>query len=163
VTTISFTVLGVPQTAGSKKTIPIKNRATGEWVTRDNGSTLTVTVDDNPKAKNWKSAVAWEARKVYTGPLLTGPLHVAFTFVMPRAQGHYRTGKNSGQLKPGAPRFPITRPDALKMARCAEDSLSNVIYRDDSQIVSEMLLKRYAEGGPARLEVSITQLDGAAK
>ncbi len=154
-TTITFTVLGVPQTAGSKKSIPIKDRSTGNWVRRNNGSTLTVTVDDNPNAKPWKAAVAWEARKVYRGPLLSGPLHVAFTFVMPRPRGHYRKG---GGLLPSAPGFPITRPDALKMARAAEDGLTQVIWHDDSQIVSEMLLKRYAEGGPARLEVLITQM-----
>lgn len=156
-TTIAFTVLGVPQTAGSKKSIPIKNRSTGEWVTRDNGSTLTVTVDDNPKSKHWKAAVAWEARKVYTGPLLTGPLHVAFTFFMPRPQGHYR---KNGTLRDSAPRFPITRPDALKLSRAAEDSLTHVIWGDDSQIVSETLTKLYAERSAARLEVVISPMGG---
>ena len=156
--TISFVVLGLPQTAGSKKSIPIKNRSTGEWVTRDNGSTLTVTVDDNPKSKHWKAAVAWEAKKVYQGPLLTGPLHVAFTFFMPRPAGHYGSGSRANQLKPSSPRWPITRPDVLKLSRAAEDGLTNVIWRDDSQIADARVIRCYREtpGADVRIEEMTT-------
>ena len=155
---IHFVVFGVPQTAGSKRVIPIKNRKTGDWVMRPNGTTLTVTTDDNPKSKNWRSLVAAEAIKAYSGPTLTGPLHVQFAFYMPRPAGHYRTGAKSNELRRSAPKYPITRPDALKMARAAEDALTNVIWRDDSQIVSEILLKLYAERSPARLEVRIDEI-----
>lgn len=157
---ITFTVLGMPQTAGSKRAIPIKNRSTGEWVKRQNGSPLIAVMDDNPKSKEWRNAVACEARKVYSGPLLTGPLQVTFRFYMPRPAGHFGSGKNANQLKASSPTWPITRPDALKMARAAEDALTNVIWRDDSQIVSEHLLKYYTHSDPARLVVTIERMEG---
>jgi Holliday junction resolvase RusA-like endonuclease len=47
----------------------------------------------------------------------------------------------------------------LKLARAAEDALTQVIWRDDSQIVSEVLLKVYADSNPARLEVTIRPMN----
>jgi Holliday junction resolvase RusA-like endonuclease len=47
----------------------------------------------------------------------------------------------------------VTRPDVLKLARAAEDALTGIVWRDDSQIVHETLAKVYGE--PERLEVAV--------
>jgi Holliday junction resolvase RusA-like endonuclease len=150
--TIHFTVLGLPQPAGSKRAFTPRNKATGQPYYREDGSIITNTVDANPRSQVWKNQVTDAARKAYDGPLIDGPLEVFLTFTVPRPKGHF--GKNG--LKPSAPPYPVIRPDVLKLARGVEDSLKAVIYRDDSQIVSEHLLKRYGE--PASVEVRIEQL-----
>lgn len=109
----------------------------------------------------WAGRIAVEAGKVYRGPLLTGPLAVEFRFFRSRPQHHFGTGRNAGKLKPDAARYPIVRPDVLKVARVAEDALTGVVYADDAQIVEERLLKLYGE--PARLEVEVYVLDPQAR
>lgn len=52
---------------------------------------------------------------------------------------------------------PATRPDVLKLARCAEDSLTGIVWRDDAQIVEEHLFKYWGE--PARVEIEIKPAD----
>ena len=106
-------------------------------------------VDANAKSRPWKTLVSESAARVHSGPLLEGPLAVEFLFQVPRPQGHF--GKR-GLLR-SAPAFPTVRPDVLKLARAVEDALTGVLYRDDSQIVDELLLKRYGER--ARLRVTI--------
>jgi Holliday junction resolvase RusA-like endonuclease len=142
---LSFTVLGEPAPAGSKRAF--MNKHTGR---------ISVT-DASKRSKPWqaevKSAAIEAIDAVPLDGLLTGPLTVEFTFFKPRPKNHYGSGKNSGVLKLSAPEFPTTRPDALKLARAVEDALSGVVYRDDAQIVTETLRKRY--GSPARCEVSI--------
>lgn len=132
---VAFFVPGLPQTAGSKRGFPIKKG--GVFTGR------VVVVDNNPKAKYWKAKVAQYAEAaVNDSPLLTGPVKVHFEFRMPRLKGHYRS---NGELKANAPGRPIVRPDALKLARAVEDSLTGIVWRDDSQIVIEVLEKCYAE------------------
>lgn len=145
---VTFVVHGLAQPAGSKRAFV--NKYTGR----------ASIVDANSKAKGWKGQVAEVAVRAFVGgqgsrPLVDGPLHAEFTFYAPRPLSHYGTGRNSQVLKPTAPVAPITRPDVLKLARGVEDALSSVVYRDDSQIVSETLNKRYGE--PARCEVTISR------
>lgn len=137
---IHFTAFGIPQTAGSKRAFAFKRR---------NGNLGVSVSDDNPKGKDWKAVVAHAAREVYHGDLLDGPLAVTFVFYFPRPKGHF--GKRG--LLASAPQHHAKKPDALKLARCAEDALTQVVWRDDAQIVSEVLVKKFGE--PARVEVTI--------
>lgn len=145
--TIKFTVHGNPQTAGSKRAFAFKRR---------DGSLGSQVTDDNPKGKAWRSQVVDAARQVFGGDLLRGPLGVSFTFFRPRPKGHFGTGRNADKLKASAPDHPTTKPDVLKLARCAEDALTGVVWADDAQIVDESLSKRYGE--PARMEVVVRVL-----
>lgn len=140
---IRFVVYGKPQTAGSKRAFPFKRR---------NGQQGVSVSDDNPKSRDWKNAVASQARlSVGQGaPLFDGPIQLTLEFYRPRPKGHF--GKNG--VKKTAPLFPTTRPDLLKMARAVEDALTGVVWRDDSQIVLETLVKYYDD--PARCIVKIT-------
>lgn len=140
---IAFTVFGVPQPAGSKRAF---NHATTGRV---------VVVDDARKSRPWKQEVAGAANMAagsFRG-LLDGPLRLELVFWMPRPKGHYGTGRNAGKVRPSAPRFPAVKPDVLKLARAVEDALSGIVYRDDAQIVDEVLRKVYGE--PARVEVRV--------
>lgn len=133
-----LTVPGVAQPAGSKRAI--HHKTTGR----------IIVMDANPKSRAWKREVAQVAMLARTGPdLLDGPLVAEFLFVVPRPKGHF--GKRG--LLPSAPQFPAVRPDALKLARAVEDALSKVVYRDDGQIVREILEKRY--GDSPRCEVRL--------
>jgi Holliday junction resolvase RusA-like endonuclease len=137
---ISFFVPGIPKPAGSKRAFPIR-RAGG-------GMGVRVT-DDCAKSKDWKTTVAWEARRSYEGPLLQEQLSVRLRFVMPRPKGHF--GKRG--LKPYAPLRPTTKPDVLKLARGVEDALTGVVWRDDSLIVVEYLEKLYGEAPGVHINI----------
>jgi len=136
---IRFTVIGKPQTAGSKRAFVRGGRP--------------IVVDDNPKQVNWQGMVAQMARQAYDGELLDGPLLVQMLFFFPRPKGHFGTGRNAGVLKATAPKQHTTKPDVLKLARATEDALTGVVYRDDAQIVCETLSKHY--GVPTRAEIII--------
>lgn len=133
---IKFFVAGKPQTAGSKRGFPIK---------RANGSIGVAMSDDNPKGKDWKQSVRTEAEKHVEGlPLLTTPLTVTFHFFVHRPKGHFGSGKNSEVVKSTSPKYPASKPDVLKLSRCVEDALTGIIWKDDAQIVEEVLMKSYA-------------------
>lgn len=144
---IRFTIYGKSQTAGSKRAFPFK---------RKNGQLGVSVSDDNPKSKAWKSVVSDAALKVAPGKLLTCPLSVVLVFYIDRPKGHYGTGRNADKLKPSAPEFPAKKPDVLKLARAIEDALTGVLWRDDAQIVDEVLCKRF---GKPRCEVTVREME----
>lgn len=129
---VEFFVPGIPQPGGSKKAYFVK--ALGR----------AVITDTNPKVKDWRATVAQCASEV-AKELLDGPLCVRFDFVLPRSKGHFGSGKNSGSVKASAPQFPTGRPDATKLVRSTEDALKGILWRDDSQIVTQAATKRYGD------------------
>lgn len=86
--------------------------------------------------------------------LMRGPLDAHFVFYLRRPKGHFNA---KGLLRSTAAPFPTSRPDALKLSRLVEDSLSGLVYADDAQIVTELLVKRYGE--PERVEIHIRPHD----
>jgi Holliday junction resolvase RusA-like endonuclease len=135
---VTFFVPGRPRPQGSKRAFPIRNRnkeIVGHSVVDSSGE----------EGRAWRSQVrdaavaAWgDFRKV-----LDGPLTLRLDFTLLRPKGHFGTGRNAAFIKDGAPSHPIGPPDVLKLARAVEDSLTSVIWRDDAQVVSELLTKRY--------------------
>lgn len=148
---IRFIVTGNPATAGSKRAFPFRKAGGGLGVR---------VTDDNPRSKDWRAMVVHCAREAYRGPLLNGAVRLTLTFVRPRPQGHFRTGKNAGRLKEGAPKYPTTKPDCTKMVRAVEDALKGVIWRDDAQVVEQRIEKVYGE--PAGCVVLIEELEQLA-
>lgn len=126
---ISFWVPGKPEPGGSKKGF-----ARGKHVS---------IVDANAKAAPWKARVALAASQAYRGEPLAGAIHVLFEFVLVRPQGHFGSGKNASNVKPSAPVYPITKPDALKLTRSTEDACTGIIWKDDAIIASQASTKRY--------------------
>lgn len=144
---LMFVVYGEAQPAGSKRAFMPK------------GAQHPVVVDANPNSKPWQQQVAGAALEALGGleaPLFDGPVFVEMTFYRARPRGHFGTGSNAGRVRDGAPSFPATRPDVLKLARGAEDAMSGIVYRDDAQIVDERLRKCW--GDPQRLEVVVRPL-----
>lgn len=129
----SFSVEGTPQPGGSKRAFVIK------------GTNRAVITDANSKASAWKSDVKVYARLAYRGAVLEGPLRVQAQFAQVRPKHHYGTGKNSNTLKPSAPHYPTSKPDATKLWRPTEDALTGIIWKDDAQIVSQCIEKVYAD------------------
>lgn len=126
---IQFFVAGHCKTSGSKRAFVPK------------GWERPIIIDDCAKSKDWKADVKFFAAKAFQGEPLTGPLSLTLVFTMPRPKSH----SNSKGLKPNAPWWHVSRPDVLKCARAVEDALTGIIWRDDSQICSEHLIKRYGE------------------
>lgn len=141
ITPILFFVQGVAKPAGSKR---------GFYIAKLKRVIIT---DANPNSKDWKTDVKHAATEHYQGPLLTCALAVRFTFYVTRPKGHYGTGKNSTKLKDSAPAFPTSKPDVLKLSRGVEDALTSIIWKDDSQIVSEHINKRYGDIPGVMIEI----------
>jgi hypothetical protein len=71
----------------------------------------------------------------------------------------YGTGRNANVLKDWAKDAkPTAKPDLLKLGRAVEDAMSGIIYRDDSQIVEEALLKHY--GDKPGVDIIIEKITG---
>lgn len=155
-TTLSFTVLGKPEPAGSKRAFVVRKGGvpTGQ----------VVVSDANRKAKGWQQEVREVARQALMdahdgdrfAPLLSEPLVLRVRFYRARPASHYGTGRNAATLKPSAPMYPSTRPDVDKLSRAVLDALSGCVYNDDAQIVIKTASKRY--GVPERCEVGLMTL-----
>jgi crossover junction endodeoxyribonuclease RusA len=139
---IDFFVSGVPKPAGSKTAFV--NKHTGKAIVTDACKT----------SKDWKSLVAYTAREYYKGELLTGPVIVTMTFYQTRPACHYGSGKNAAVLKPSAPTWPTGKPDVLKLTRAVEDACTGILWKDDSQIVDERIIKRYGDKPGVKIQVT---------
>ena len=141
--TLTFTVLGRPQPAGSKRAFP--HARTGR----------VMVVDDARHSRAWKQDVAHAALVARRGAVFTGAVELDVTFFVCRPKWHYGTGRNADTLKPNAPAFPTTRPDTTKLVRAGEDALTTAgVWRDDAQVADQHAHKRY--GTPERCEITIT-------
>lgn len=129
---ISFFVHGKPQPGGSKRGFPIR---------RKDGTIGVAMSDANPKVHDWRRVVADKAREVYKGPLLDCPLSIRVDFVLVRPKKHYTASGRA--LKANAPKYPTVKPDTTKLFRALEDSLKDVLWRDDSLIVRQVVNKDY--------------------
>jgi len=141
---ITLRIPGKPQPGGSKRAFVPK------------GWTRAVVTDANPLAMDWKRTVQVFALAKASGRILDGPLRVTMTFVVARPQGHF--GKRG--LRPRSPKYPITKPDVLKLARSTEDALTGIIWKDDARIVTEIVQKRYTTNGRTGAIIEIEEIVG---
>lgn len=128
---LTFRVYGNPAPQGSKKHV-------------GNG----VMVESSKHVKPWRQDVVAAALAAiddmddfqpYTGPVA---VHVTFWFARPKS--HFRTGRNAGELKPGAPVFVATRPDLEKLERSTNDALTTAgVWRDDALAAVSRSSKKY--------------------
>jgi Holliday junction resolvase RusA-like endonuclease len=145
---LTFTVHGKPQPAGSKKVVPAGGKRGGR----------PIVVDDAKRSRPWKQDVAAAAREAFgERPLIDSPIELELAFYVSRPKGHY----GARGLRPSAPAWPTVRPDVLKLARAVEDALTGQVWRDDSLVVHELLVKRYGE--PERVEVTVRELAAATE
>jgi len=128
---------------------------------------IVSTVDDCKESKAWKAFVhstAKQAMKAKFRKVLDEtadglkdltPIRFVARFSKKRPDSHYRQGKFAGLLRDDAPLKPTGKPDVLKLARAIEDALTGAVYKDDSQIVMEMLSKEYGTEDCVSVEVWI--------
>lgn len=139
---MSFAVLGAPAPKGSGRAMLIGGKA------------RFVSGGSAPNARNlrsWDVAVR-EAAIAACGPsvscppspvFVATPMRVVLVFRMRRPGGHW--GKRG--LKPSAPAHPASKPDLDKLVRATLDSLTGIVFDDDSRIVSVEARKTWAEPG----------------
>jgi Holliday junction resolvase RusA-like endonuclease len=132
---IEFFCAGIPSTKGSAR----------GWVVPGKGGgrpRAIITNDAGPKAKAWAAVVTHEAFAAMAGrPPLDGPLRAYVEFYLPRPKAH-STKKG---LRPNRPMHSASKPDGDKLARCALDALTGVVFRDDAQLADIRIVKRYAD------------------
>jgi crossover junction endodeoxyribonuclease RusA len=107
-------------------------------------------VEQSKNVGPWRDRVAWWARQIYSGPLLLGAVVLRLEFVMPRP-----TSTPKRRTPPA-----IKRPDADKLQRAVFDSLTGIVWKDDSQVVDVHAVKRLAELGEspgARITVGVLE------
>jgi Holliday junction resolvase RusA-like endonuclease len=139
---VSFTVYGTPVPQGSK-------RAFGRNV---------VEIAD-ARLRSWRQDVTLTARQAMGAlPILPGPVEIRLLFFFPRPKGHYGTGRNKDRLKRSSPAYPAVKPDLDKLARAVLDALTNVCFRDDSQVVTLSCQKLYDDQGASGLIVTLFAL-----
>lgn len=130
---IQFTVLGNPQPQGSTRAFIPK------------GWNRAIITSDNPKNKSWRQETASQAINAMNGrEMFMGAVELVADFYFDRP-----TSKKKALHK-------ITKPDVSKLARSVEDAMTGIVYKDDSQIVSETVRKHF--GLPARVEIQVRQL-----
>lgn len=136
---ITFSVIGVPAPGGSKVAMPIYGKDGRAVTTLTEGGKYRPVlryVDMGGKRNTeWRAAVGWAGKaamqKARMQPLPEA-LRLTIEFIMHRPQKLIRA------------RHTIA-PDLTKLARSTEDALTDIVWVDDSQIVQQVLSKRYAE------------------
>lgn len=118
-TFLQFEVFGTAQPQGSSRAFVVKGRA--------------VVTSSNPQLKDWRNLIASAARDEMKGlPPLDEPVEVEAVFYLPRPKSVKRE-------------YPSVKPDCDKLLRALLDGLTNVIYRDDAQVVGAVARKRYVD------------------
>jgi Holliday junction resolvase RusA-like endonuclease len=137
---IRFFVPGIPSPGGSKKAFVVAGKAR--------------IVEDCKRNADWRATVAMVAGQAFASPYI-GPVAAEFLFLMPRPKSHYcKAG-----IRRTAPAYPAVKPDTTKLIRSTEDALKGIAWLDDSQVVSQHALKRYAEiGAPTGCSVVVYEL-----
>ena len=142
-------VLGTPAPKGSSR--PMLNRKTGKAFTFKGGSPVSAE-----KLTTWDNNVRAAAASETGGVMFVDvALTVEIEFRLRRTAGHWGKGKRAGQLLPSAPAAPRGKPDIDKLARSTLDSLTGIVFDDDSRIVDLKVSKVYATPGQEGAQITI--------
>lgn len=130
---LRFTVPGLPATKGSARAFVIPSK-TG-------GKPRAIVTNDNPRAKGYQQCVSECASAALAAsqlsPFVDGPVALEIALYLPRPKKFLTRKYASLALRP------VTRPDWDKLARLLGDALTNVVYRDDGQVVSARVEKHF--------------------
>jgi Holliday junction resolvase RusA-like endonuclease len=134
-------VYGTPAPQGSKRAFAVRGKGgvpTGK---------IAVIESSHDRVKSWRQSVIDAA--LSDDDAIATPIAVKMLFFLARPKGHYRTGKNADQLRPGAPRRPEKMPDLSKLVRATEDALTDAgLWRDDALVVEISAMKYWADSRP---------------
>ena len=151
---ISFTVWGAPGAQPRQRHTPLMKD--GRPVIGKGGRPviLNYTAAKDPVTQ-WKSDIKQAAllAEGEVGNLWEGPVTLTVNFFLPRPAKYCRR-KDSAESVPC-----LTKPDLDNLIKAVKDALSGVIYRDDKQIWTETVRKKYHEiGGRPRAEIHLEEL-----
>lgn len=151
---IVLEVLGTPAPKGSGRAMLIGGKA------RHIASGSTA----NQRAlKAWDVAMREAAHaavgNVAAPPFVGVAIALAIEFRMARPVGHWGKGKNAGRLTPSAPLYPLSYPDSSKLLRATEDSLTGIVWDDDSRVSLHHIDRLYALPGREGATVVIAARD----
>jgi crossover junction endodeoxyribonuclease RusA len=113
---VSFWVPGFPQAQGSMKHIG------GGRIVHAHSKELMA----------WRDTIAWYAKAARVPFLESGAVAIELDFILARPKSVKRE-------------FPTFPPDGDKLLRSCGDALTGIAYRDDAQICSIKVTKRYGE------------------
>jgi len=136
---IEFRVPGVAAPQGSKKAF------------RTRGGRIAL-VESCSRVKPYRATVALAAREVWAEGATHGTVGVSIAFTFVRPKSHYNA---KGVLRAGIATHP-GKPDIDKLCRAVLDSLTGIIYADDSQVVSLVATKSYGNTAESRISIYIT-------
>lgn len=165
---LELTLYGEQVPAGSKEGYVIKRKENGvmkvviEKDAKGNERAFVTITDTNSKRLKKQAkeigdqVMTYIFEQGFQKPGTHTPLAVEVTFfTRPRPGDQYGTGRNAGILKRLAKLFPTGAPDATKLWRAVEDHLTDLLWHDDSKIVSQQVHKRY---GKTRIEFTLYRL-----
>lgn len=159
---LTLFVPGIPRPGGSKKACPRYGRD-GKPIMAG-GRVLTNTVEMGKHTPAWRADVKAAAAAAWGDlPLLDAPLAITVTFTMPRPKSHFWTGKRAGQLRPDAPHFHTSAPDATKLLRALEDAITKVVWFDDGRIGRQVVEKVYGDKPGAQIVIEEMVADEPAR
>lgn len=110
-----------------------------------------VRMYDPPKSRAYKKHVKEVAEEFAPSEPLEGAL--SMRIIICRQYLKSFTKKQRFQAEDGA-LMPTTKPDIDNTAKSIMDSLNGIIYKDDSQVVELVLIKKYAEESCAFVEIN---------
>lgn len=101
------------------------------------GKHVVVVDQAKERLEPWREQIANTARRHFEGDLIEGPVKLSVVIVKVRPKSHFTSRGFLSSIGAAirARLAPATSPDLGKLERAIEDSLSGVVYRDDSQIV----------------------------
>lgn len=137
---ITFTVHGTPKPKGSSRAFVISKAGFKPRAIITNANTGT---------KDWEHAIRDAAQGVAGDVFFDGAvaLHVAFYLQRPKSVSERKRA------------FLTTKPDLSKLIRAAEDPLTGILWKDDSQVVAVTATKAYAgHGDTSRAQITVTEV-----
>ena len=143
-TALTFTVYGEAQPQGSAKAFVPK------------GWSRPIITSDNAQLKSWRQLVAEAANRALAAltvkdrHYLVDGVRLSIAFYLPRPKS-----------LPKRATAHTKKPDVDKLVRAICDALSNIVFRDDSQVCELVTAKHYAlEGEPARVDIRVEATAG---
>ncbi len=123
------------------------------------GKHVVVVDQAKERLEPWREKIANTARRHFEGEIIEGPVKLSVVIVKVRPKSHLtsRGFLSSVGAAIRAQLAPATSPDLGKLERAIEDSLSGVVYRDDSQIVWRDSRKVW--GTEERVLIYVIELD----
>jgi Holliday junction resolvase RusA-like endonuclease len=98
-------------------------------------------------AAPWQDRIALAIRPFLPSSPYVGAVEIDVTFYFARPKGHYGSGKNAAALKQNAPRHHTSRTDVDNLLKSLLDAMTHcAVWRDDAQVVTLKVRKRFATG-----------------